>query len=231
MPCALGRGHRRLARPRGVVSESAAKMPPVWNQRTPRAPKRCVPVDVAGLQLRRPPCGRGRTRRRAPRTPKPRSVKLSPLRTVRPTPSYGTQRISDVSTPPCRIEVLEQPADLVVGEGGDDAGAQAEAAAQAAGDVVLAAALPGPEACARCGSGPRPGRAAASPRRARRCRSRHSSAGRARSCEVAPCRSGGRYSAAVAGAGRRPRPKLPAASRSGATIQLPPTASTDGRAR
>ena len=39
-------------------------------------------------------------------------------------------------------EVLDEPADLVVGERGDDGGAQAEAAAQAAGDVVLAAALP-----------------------------------------------------------------------------------------
>ena len=32
---------------------------------------------------------------RAARTPKPRSVKLSPLRTVRPTPSYLTQRTCD----------------------------------------------------------------------------------------------------------------------------------------
>ena len=39
-------------------------------------------------------------------------------------------------------EVLDQAADLVVGQRGDDRGAQAEAAAQAAGDVVLAAALP-----------------------------------------------------------------------------------------
>ena len=42
-------------------------------------------------------------------------------------------------------EVLDQPPDLVVGERGHDRGAQAEAAAQAAGDVVLAAALPDPE--------------------------------------------------------------------------------------
>ena len=42
-------------------------------------------------------------------------------------------------------EVLDQPADLVVGERGHDRGPQAEAAAQPAGDVVLAAALPGPE--------------------------------------------------------------------------------------
>src|SRR6185369_14590720 len=39
----------------------------------------------------------------APRIPKPRSVKLSPLRAVRPTPSSRTHRISDGSTPPCRM--------------------------------------------------------------------------------------------------------------------------------
>src|ERR1035437_6682169 len=47
-------------------------------------------------------------------------------------------------------EVLDQAPDLVVRQRRDDRGAQAERPAQAAGDVVLAAALPGPE---------RPGRA------------------------------------------------------------------------
>ncbi|MPN53802.1 hypothetical protein SDC9_201468 [bioreactor metagenome] len=41
---------------------------------------------------------------RAPRTPKPRSVKLNPLRTFRPMPSKGIHLISDVSTPPCRMK-------------------------------------------------------------------------------------------------------------------------------
>src|SRR4029077_2409229 len=36
---------------------------------------------------------------RAARTPKPRSVKLRPLRAARPTPSCSTQRIRDGSTP------------------------------------------------------------------------------------------------------------------------------------
>src|SRR5882762_5303388 len=40
----------------------------------------------------------------APRTPNPRSVKLSPLRTVRPTPSYGTHLMNSVSTPPCKMK-------------------------------------------------------------------------------------------------------------------------------
>ena len=38
----------------------------------------------------------------AARTPKPRSVKLRPLRTVRPTPSYLTQ-VTRCSTPPWNI--------------------------------------------------------------------------------------------------------------------------------
>ena len=39
-------------------------------------------------------------------------------------------------------EILEQTADFVVGKGGGDGGLQPEAAAQAAGDVVFAAAFP-----------------------------------------------------------------------------------------
>ena len=50
-----------------------------------------------------------------------------------------------MSTPAGEDQVLDQPPDLVVGERGDHRRAQAEAAAQAAGDVVLAAALPDPK--------------------------------------------------------------------------------------
>ena len=52
----------------------------------------------------------------------------------------------------CRVDatledqVFEQPADVVVGERRDDGGSHAKAAAQAARDVVLATALPDPEA-------------------------------------------------------------------------------------
>jgi hypothetical protein len=49
------------------------------------------------------------------------------------------------STPPCRMKSSTSRPDRVVGEGGDDGGAQAEAAAQAAGHVVFAAAFPGAE--------------------------------------------------------------------------------------
>ena len=40
----------------------------------------------------------------APRTPKPRSVKFNPFRTVFPMPSYGIQLINEASTPPCSIK-------------------------------------------------------------------------------------------------------------------------------
>jgi hypothetical protein len=78
----------------------------------------------------------------APRGPKPRSVKLSPLRTSRPTPSYFTQRTSDTSTPPCKHQIFHQPAHRVIRQRGDVSRAKAEATTQAAGHVVLSAALP-----------------------------------------------------------------------------------------
>ena len=61
---------------RPVVSERAAKMPPVCSQRTPSS-EDVIPVEVAGLQLAGGAVSAVRTADR-PRTPKPRSVKLSP---------------------------------------------------------------------------------------------------------------------------------------------------------
>ena len=57
-------------------------------------------------------------------------------------PSKGTHRIERGVHAAGEDEVLQQPAHLVVGERGDHRGAQAEAAAQPAGHVVLAAAFP-----------------------------------------------------------------------------------------
>ena len=71
----------------GVVSDRAAKMPPVCSQRAPELAEDLIPVDVARERaVRRPSCPRSETPS-APRTPKPRSVKLSALRTLRPMPS------------------------------------------------------------------------------------------------------------------------------------------------
>ena len=140
MPCRRA-AWRPPARRQRWTRTGAAKIPPVWNHRTPcrpnSRPSRCRRAQLGGSGV----AAVGASRR-APRTPKPRSVKLRPLRAVRPMPSSGDPLDEGVSTPPVQDEILDQPADLVVDEGGDDGGAQAEAAAQAAGDVVLAAALP-----------------------------------------------------------------------------------------
>ena len=69
-----------------VVSERAAKMPPVWSQRTPSLPNRCSQSKSPGLICEAAVLPRSGTPT-APRMPKPRSVKLRPLRTVRPMPS------------------------------------------------------------------------------------------------------------------------------------------------
>ena len=86
-----------------VDDESAAKMPPVWNQREPfSAPKMAAQSKSPRFTWLMAVWPRSE-QPAAARTPKPRSVKLRPLRTVRPTPSYGTQWSREVSTPPCRM--------------------------------------------------------------------------------------------------------------------------------
>ncbi len=86
----------------GVVVESAAKMPPVWNQRTPSRPKirsqsrsPFLSCEAALLARSEQPT--------APRMPKPRSVKFRPTRVFRPMPSKGTHWTYSISTPPCSI--------------------------------------------------------------------------------------------------------------------------------
>ena len=93
MPAARAASIASPATPK-VESESAAKMPPVWNQREP-----CSALKI-DFQSKSPGfnCETAvfpRSEQPTPaRTPKPRSVKFSPLRTLRPTPSKGTQRTS-----------------------------------------------------------------------------------------------------------------------------------------
>ena len=139
-------------------------MPPQWNQRAPSPREDAVPVDVAGAQLgRRGVAAVGAARRRRGGR-SPRSVKFSPFRTWRPTPSNGTQLTCDMVDAALEHQVLDEPADGVVREGGDDGRPHAEAAPQAARHVVLAAALPGAERAAWSRCAPRPGPAGASPR-------------------------------------------------------------------
>jgi hypothetical protein len=85
-----------------VVGDSAAKMPPVCRQRTPRSPNNRSQSTSPGAIAATAVCPRSEIPT-APRTPKPRSVKFRPLRAACPMPSNGAQRMSDVSTPPCRM--------------------------------------------------------------------------------------------------------------------------------
>ena len=86
----------------GVVSDRAAKIPPVCSQRAPSTAKMASQSTSPGLSCDAAVFARSELPTAA-RTPKPRSVKLRPLRTVRPIPSYGTQLTCERSTPPCRI--------------------------------------------------------------------------------------------------------------------------------
>ena len=125
----------------GVVSESAAKMPPVWNQRAPSRPKISLPVDCPGLSCETAVWPRSE-QPTAARTPKPRSVKLRPLRDGAPDAVVldpAQVRLVDAALVD---EVLDEPADRVVHERRDDGGLEAEAALEAAGHVVFAAAFP-----------------------------------------------------------------------------------------
>src|SRR5674476_744430 len=84
-------------------SLNAAKIPPVCSQRTPSCPNRWPQSTSPGLSCDAAVWPRSETPT-APRTPKPRSVKFSPLRTERPIPSYGTHRMNEVSRPPVRMK-------------------------------------------------------------------------------------------------------------------------------
>ena len=230
MPCFRAARARPRSRPRRADSDSAAKMPPVCSQRTPSSPKRWSKSMSPGFSWLIAVWPRSETPT-APRTPKPRSVKLRPLRTVRPTPSDGTQRIEARVDAAGQDEVLDETADLVVDERGDDRAAQTEDPAQSRGRRCTRRRLPRPGTPGRCGCGPHRGRAAASPRRARR----------RRTCT--------RWQdAASIGAivtSRRPRPTATASAAEGAdggegavadridgsTIQEPPTARYAARLR
>src|SRR6267154_2739342 len=86
----------------GVVSLSAQKMPPVWNQREPSLPKISSQSIWPGFNWLTAVFPRSE-QPSAARTPKPRSVKFKPLRVVRPTPSYFVHDTCDWSTPPWSI--------------------------------------------------------------------------------------------------------------------------------
>src|SRR5512147_1042797 len=83
-----------------VLGASAAKMPPVWNQRTPSSPNSFSQFTSPGLICDAAEWPRSE-QPSAARMPKPFSVKLRPTRVFRPRPSNSRQMIFEVSTPPC----------------------------------------------------------------------------------------------------------------------------------
>ena len=125
-----------------MEAESAAKMPPVWSQREPfcGAEDR-LPIEIAGLDL----ADGGVAAVGAAGGGAHAEAALSKVEAV----AHGAadavvrnpadERRIDAAL---ENEVFNEAADGIVGERGGDGGAQAEAAAQAAGDVVFAAALP-----------------------------------------------------------------------------------------
>ena len=156
----LHRRARDRGRALGQRAEHAAGVEPA-RRRAP--PNSCCPVDVAGLHLRHRGVAAVRAADAAARAE-------AALGEVQPVADAAPDAVvflpAQVRQVDAALEhqVLDQPADRVVGQRGDVRGAQAEAAAQAARDVVFAAAFPGLERRAWCGCAPRRGRAAASPR-------------------------------------------------------------------
>src|SRR4030095_6668231 len=125
-----------------VLGASAAKMPPVWNQRTPSSPNNFSQFTSPGLICEAAECPRSE-QPSAARMPKPFSVKLRPTRVLRPRPSNSRQMIFDTSR---HHQFLDQPAEIVDRQRGDRGGALAPALAHGARHVVLAAAFPHGEA-------------------------------------------------------------------------------------
>ena len=120
-------------------------MPPVWNQRVPLLePKIGFPVEVAGLDL----ADGGVAAIVAAGCGANAESALGEVEAVANGAAYAVEgdpfeeRSVDAAL---KDAVFDEAANGVVGERGGDGGAEAEAAAETAGDVVLAAALPNRE--------------------------------------------------------------------------------------
>ena len=123
-------------------------MPPVCSQRTPSSPNRRSQSTSPGRIWRGGGIGPvGHAERRA--APKPLSVKFSPYAGVAPDPVERPPDHAGHVHPALHDAVLDQPADVVVRQGGDHARPEAEGFPEGAHDVVLAAAFPHLEASRR----------------------------------------------------------------------------------
>jgi hypothetical protein len=113
-----------------VEAESAAKIPPVWNQRTPSFPKMWSQSKSPGLS-----CDGAADAEAALGEIEAVADGAADAVVLAPLDEVGRDAA-------LHDEVLDEVPDLVVDEGGADGRFQAEAFAEAAGGVVLAAALP-----------------------------------------------------------------------------------------
>ena len=128
-----------------VFGASAAKMPPVWNQRTPSSPNSFSQFTSPGLICEAAEWPRSE-QPSAGRMPKPFSVKLRPTRVLRPEAvEVAPDDVRHVDAA-LHDEVLDEPAEVVLRQRGDDGGALLPALPHRARDVVLAAAFPHLEA-------------------------------------------------------------------------------------
>ena len=112
-----------------VVSDSAAKMPPVWNQRAPWLHLAGGGEAAVGGAFRAADA----------------EAALGEIEAVADVAADAVEGLPlDEAGIDAALqdEVLDQAADIVLGKSGDHRGALAEAAAEAAGDVVFAAAFP-----------------------------------------------------------------------------------------
>ena len=174
----------------------------------------------------RQPCCHGRRPRWHPDAKAPLR-KVKPVANRPPDPVRRNPADEARIDTPLQHEVLEQPADVVFGERGHDTGAQAEAPAQPACHVVLAAALPRLEPAGSAN----PPLARIEPEHDLAQRDEVVAALLRRPNREPAHRLTSVTRVAASRARRVIATKSRAAISSGATIQLPPTAATDGSAR
>ena len=119
-----------------VVSESAAKMPPLWNQRTP-AREDGLPIEIAGLQQRaRLVAAVVEDHRRA----HPVAAIAVDRRHVRAVDAVVLEALVERPDAHGAHALGDQVADRIIDHGAGDAGLHPEAVRQIGGDIELAAA-------------------------------------------------------------------------------------------
>ena len=119
-----------------VVSDSAAKMPPLWNQRTP-LPKISVPIEIAGLEL-----AGGLVAAVVKNHRRAHALAAVGINRghVRPAHAVVLELFVERFHAHCADALGNQIADGIIHHRAGDAGVEAEAVRQICGDVEFAAA-------------------------------------------------------------------------------------------